>query len=985
MSKTLIIVESPAKARTISRFLGRDYVVESSIGHIRDLPKSAAEIPARVRAQPWARLGLDVEHDFAPVYVVPPEKRAQVAKLKGLARTADEIVLATDDDREGESIAWHLRDELKPKVPVKRMVFHEITREAIEAAVRNPREINENLVQAQEARRALDRLYGFEVSPVLWKKVQPRLSAGRVQSVATRLLVQRERERMSFLSGSWWDLDAALLAHEESFTANLTSVNGTRLATGKDFDPATGRLREGVKSLLLHEAVARDLAEGLEGALFTVVSAEEKPYTQRPYAPFITSTLQQEGGRKLGFAASRTMRAAQRLYEGGFITYMRTDSTTLSREAMSAARDQVLDLYGQEYLHPSVRVYDKKSKNAQEAHEAIRPAGEHFRTPEALRAELQGDEFRLYDLIWKRTVASQMADARGKRLSVRLSATTKPKTDGSRDETEFTATGRSIEFAGFLRAYVEGHDDPSAALEDREVILPPLKPRDTANARVLTPRGHDTQPPARYTEASLVQGLEAAGIGRPSTYATILSTIQDRGYAFKRGSALVPTFTAMATVGLLEQHFGQLVDYDFTARMEEDLDEIAAGRRGRGQYLHAFYFGPQGDDGLGLKELIETRLEAIDPRVAAVVPVAALDGSGIEARVGRFGPFIRRGEERGSLPPEIAPDELTLQLAEELLAGGGKEHELGADPQSGLAVIARAGRYGPYVQLGVGPKPERSSSLLPGDDLDTMTLERALTLLSLPRRVGQTEEGEVFAHNGRFGPYLKRGGDTRSLENHEQLFTVTLEEAERLLAAPKAGRRANAVTPLKLFPFDDRAVIELRKGRYGPYLTDGAVNASLRAEEDAESLSAADARAILEDRGRAPKNAGKPVRRGAGATRRPPAKRKAPAKGTTKPSGVRATKPARAAARRPASATTKRAAAKKLAVAPAKVSVPWESLQEHLNALPSVERDLVRAVRADGRKVQDAAADLNLDERKARGMLLTAYRKLNAAHRAAHG
>ncbi|HEX2864214.1 MAG TPA: type I DNA topoisomerase, partial [Deinococcales bacterium] len=728
---------------------------------IRDLPKSAQEIPAKVRGEPWARLGLDVEHDFAPVYVVPPEKRQQVAKLKALARSADEIVLATDDDREGESIAWHLRDELKPRVPVKRMVFHEITREAIDAAVRNPRDINEHLVQAQETRRALDRLYGFEVSPVLWKKVQPKLSAGRVQSVATRMLVQRERERMAFASGAWWDLDATLEAHGEAFTATLTGVDGTRLATGKDFDPATGKLREGVKSLLLNEARARELAGGLKGQTFTVTAAEERPYTQRPYAPFITSTLQQEGGRKLGFSASRTMRAAQRLYEGGYITYMRTDSTTLSREATEAARGQVVALYGKEFLHPTVRVYDKKAKNAQEAHEAIRPAGEAFRTPDSLKSELQGDEFRLYDLIWKRTVASQMADARGKRLSVRLQA--RAQVNGTPVETEFTANGRSIEFPGFLRAYVEGSDDPAAALEDREVILPPLKVSDTAREKALNPRGHETQPPARYTEASLVQALEAAGIGRPSTYATILSTIQDRGYAFKRGSALVPTLTAMATVGLLEEHFSRLVDFDFTARMEEDLDEIAAGRGGRSQYLAGFYFG-KGENALGLKELIETRLEAIDPRVAAVVPVPALANSGIEVRVGRFGPFMRRGEEeRASLPPELAPDEITLNFAEQLLAGGSKEHELGTDPETGLPVIARAGRYGPYVQLGAGPKPERSSSLLPGDDLDTISLSRALQLLSLPRRVGETGQGEVLACNGRFGPYLKRGTDTRSL------------------------------------------------------------------------------------------------------------------------------------------------------------------------------------------------------------------------------
>ncbi|HWG84537.1 MAG TPA: type I DNA topoisomerase, partial [Deinococcales bacterium] len=748
MAKKLIIVESPAKAKTISRFLGRDYTVESSIGHIRDLPKSAAEIPARYREEPWARLGLDVDNDFQPIYVVPPEKRGQVTKLKSLAREADEVVLATDDDREGESIAWHLREELKPRVPVKRMVFHEITPEAIEAAIRNPREIDENLVQAQETRRALDRLYGFEVSPVLWKKVQPKLSAGRVQSVATRMLVERERERMRFVSASFFDLEALLETGKgECFAGTLVELAGTRVATGRDFDPLTGQLKPDAKVTRLDEAAARTLADGLRGRRLQVLSTEEKPYTQRPYAPFITSTLQQEGSRKLGFSAQRTMRTAQRLYEGGFITYMRTDSTSLSKEATEAARRCVRELYGEQYLHGSVRTYEKKVKNAQEAHEAIRPAGANFRRPESLRGELDEDAFRLYDLIWKRTVASQMADARGRRLAVRSGG---QAADGR--DAVFASSGKTVDFAGFLRAYVEGSDDPDAALEDREVVLPAVAKGDPLTAQKVDAKGHATQPPARFTEASLVQALEERGIGRPSTYASILSTIQERGYVRKRGTALVPTWTAFATIGLLEGHFPQLVDYGFTARMEEDLDDIAAGEQHRAPYLRSFYFGGKGA-GEGLKDQVENRLEAIDPRIVATIDVPRLAGSGVEVRVGRYGPFLKRGEATAPLPEDLAPDEITPEAVEALFNRGSGERDLGTEPESGLPVIARSGRFGPYVQLGAGNTPTKTASLLPSDNLDALSLERALKLLTLPRLVGVLEGEEVWAQNGRYGPY----------------------------------------------------------------------------------------------------------------------------------------------------------------------------------------------------------------------------------------
>ncbi|MCD0164314.1 type I DNA topoisomerase [Deinococcus sp. 12RED42] len=982
MPRTLVIVESPAKARTIEKYLGKGYAVESSIGHIRDLPKSAADIPEKYKGKAWARLGLDVEHDFQPLYVVSPEKKAHVAKLRKLAAEADEIILATDDDREGESIAWHLFQELNPKVPVKRMVFHEITREAIQAAIASPRQIDTNLVEAQEARRALDRLYGYEVSPVLWKKVKPKLSAGRVQSVATRMLVERERERMRFVSASWWDLlVTGKTADAQTFPARLTDVAGPdktvqKLALGRDFDPLTGRLKAGVTARLLTEAEARALAEGLTGQPLTVTSAEEKPFTQRPYPPFITSTLQQEGSRKLGFAATRTMRAAQRLYEQGYITYMRTDSTNLSTEAVTAARTQVTQMYGPSYLSPQPRVYAKKAKNAQEAHEAIRPAGSAFRTPESLRAELSGDEWRLYDLIWKRTVACQMADARGRSLRVRLGGQTK-----AGEAVGLSASGRTIDFPGFLRAYVEGSDDPGAALEDRETPLPPLKEGERVTAESVKPEGHDTQPPARYTEASLVQSLEGAGIGRPSTYASILGTIQDRGYATKKGQALVPTWTAFATSALLEHHFASLVDYDFTAKMEEDLDDIAGGRAQRVPYLRRFYLGDQGE-GMALRPLIDRQMGEIDARSIATISVPRLEGTGIEVRVGRYGPYMERGEQKANLPEDMAPDELTAEKAEEIMARPSGERPLGTDPDTGLPVVARAGRYGPYVTLGDTNPPVRSASLFPTDDLDTLSLDRALKLLSLPRLVGTSGGEEVWALNGKYGPYLKRGTDSRSLTSHEHLFEVGIQEAEALFLQPRFGKGRVAAPPLQTFEIEGRAPILLKSGRFGPYLTDGERNATLRKGEDEGTLSAERALEILEERGKEPKKKpGKasPKKAAAKTPAKAGAKKPAASKASTGKSSTGKASAGKTATKKPATKTAARKPAAK--AAPAKATFTWAQLKAHLGVLSAQEQQLVTATREQGRKVDDVAPELGLDVKKAKGMALQASKKLNQAAR----
>ncbi|HEX5144598.1 MAG TPA: type I DNA topoisomerase [Mycobacterium sp.] len=915
--RRLVIVESPTKARKIAGYLGRDYIVESSRGHIRDLPRAAADVPAKYKSEPWARLGVNVDEGFEPLYIVSPDKKSTVTELKGLLKDVDELYLATDGDREGEAIAWHLLETLKPRVPVKRMVFHEITEPAILAAAENPRDLDNNLVDAQETRRILDRLYGYEVSPVLWKKVAPKLSAGRVQSVATRIIVQRERERMAFRSADYWDIVADLDASVSDpnaappvFTARLVNVDGLRVATGRDFD-SLGGLRKPGEVVVLDETSAGALVTGLRGSDLSVASVEEKPYTRRPYPPFMTSTLQQEAGRKLRFSSERTMSLAQRLYENGYITYMRTDSTTLSESAINAARTQAGQLYGPEYVHPSPRQYTRKVKNAQEAHEAIRPAGDTFATPDAVRRELDNDEFRLYELIWQRTVASQMADARGTTLSLRISGQA-----SSGQQVTFAASGRTITFAGFLKAYVETVDELAGGeADDAESRLPNLRQGQRLTANELTPDGHSTNPPARYTEASLIKALEELGIGRPSTYSSIIKTIQDRGYVYKKGSALVPSWVAFAVIGLLEQHFARLVDYDFTAAMEDELDAIAAGLEGRTNWLNNFYFG--GEHGVegsiarsgGLKQLVGGNLEGIDAREVNSIKLFDDEaGRPIHVRVGRNGPYLERmipdpdsadgalKPQRANLNDELTPDELTLELAETLFATPQEGRSLGVDPATGHEIVAKDGRYGPYVtevlpeppddgeagsgakktKKPTGPKP-RTGSLLRSMDLQTVTLEDALKLLSLPRVVGVDPGNgeEITAQNGRYGPYLKRGTDSRSLATEDQIFSVTLDEALKIYAEPKRrGRQSAAAPPLRELGTDPASgqPMVIKDGRFGPYVTDGETNASLRKGDDVLSITDERASELLADR-----RARGPVKK---ATRK--AVKKAPAKKAAK-------------------------------------------------------------------------------------------------------
>jgi DNA topoisomerase I len=881
--RRLVIVESPAKARTIAGYLGKGYVVESSIGHIRDMPDKAAEIPARYRKEPWARLGVDVDHGFEALYVVPADKKPQVSKLKQLLANADELLLATDEDREGEAIAWHLLQELKPKVPARRMVFHEITPEAIAQAVANPRDLDSGLVDAYQTRRVLDRLYGYEVSPVLWKKVMPRLSAGRVQSVATRLIVARERERIAFRPAAYWDLEAiftkvangagASAADDDvsSFPARLTAVDGRRVAQGRDFAP-TGELRNADLLYLAGEASsattdapgpvgkapqvpppgvvhlldAGELAGRLDGVPFSVKSVERKPYRRSPYAPFRTTTLQQEASRKLGFSAKYAMSVAQRLYENGHITYMRTDSITLSQTAINAARAQARELYGAEYVPDAPRVYTSKVKNAQEAHEAIRPAGDRFRTPpQAARAGLSGDELRLYELIWKRTVASQMKDATGESVSVRVSGRS-----SAGEEAEFAASGKIISFYGFLKAYVEDVED-DAERDDRERRLPPLAEGDPLRGE-LSPAEHATRPPARYTEATLVKELEDREIGRPSTYASIIGTILDRGYVFKKGTALVPSFLAFAVVNLLEQHFAHLVDYDFTARMEDALDEIARGEAARVPWLQRFYFGTDGDEAHheeGLKELVSD-IGDIDARDVSSFPLAGTD---IVVRVGRYGPYLERDGQRVNVPEGTAPDELTPERAAELFDQPSGDVALGTDPASGHQIVAKSGRFGPYVTevLPDGDKAKpRTSSLLASMSLDTVTLDDALRLLTLPRTIGELDGETVTVQNGRYGPYVKKGTDSRSLDSEDQLFTLSLAEAKEMFAQPKArGRGRTAAPPLRELGEDpDGRPIVIKDGRFGPYATDGETNASLRKADNVESITLQRAVELLAER-----------------------------------------------------------------------------------------------------------------------------------------
>jgi len=867
----LVIVESPAKARTIAGYLGRGYVVESSIGHIRDMPDKAAEIPQKYRSEPWARLGVDVDNDFAALYVVPSDKKQQVSKLKTLLKDADELLLATDEDREGEAIAWHLLEELKPRVPARRMVFHEITPEAIARAVANPTELNHGKVDAYQTRRVLDRLYGYEVSPVLWKKVMPRLSAGRVQSVATRLIVDRERERIAFKSASYWDLEAEFATEEHgkerlpdiptSFTATLQTVDGKRVASGRDFTPQ-GELRDPSQVLHLHGEAAAALASRLQDASFTVSSVERKPYRRSPYPPFRTTTLQQEASRKLGFSAKYTMSVAQRLYENGYITYMRTDSIQLSQTAIAAARDQARELYGAEYVPDAPRAYASKVKNAQEAHEAIRPAGDRFRTPQQVANRgLKGDELRLYDLVWKRTVACQMKDATGESVSVKVAGTST-----GNERAEFGASGKIINFYGFLKAYVESTDDANGDRDDQERRLPPLAENDPLTVLDLHDAEHATRPPFRYTEASLVKELEDREIGRPSTYASIIGTILDRGYVFKKGTALVPSFLAFAVVTLLERHFGQLVDYEFTARMEDALDEIARGEAERVPWLRRFYFGTdesKGDagtaapvrseekDGPGLKALVSD-ISEIDARDVSSFPLAGTD---IVVRVGRYGPYLERDGQRANVPADMAPDELTPEKAEELFSQPNGDVVLGTDPATGHVVVAKAGRFGPYVteQLPEDAKDKpRTASLLKSMTLDTVTLDDALRLLSLPRVLGDLDGEPVTVQNGRYGPYVKQGSESRSLQTEEEMFTITLAEAKELLAQPKArGRGARtASTPLRELGEDPATgkPMLVKDGRFGPYVTDGEFNATLRKGDEVATLTPQRAAELLADR-----------------------------------------------------------------------------------------------------------------------------------------
>ncbi|MEV1009776.1 type I DNA topoisomerase [Streptomyces sp. NPDC049881] len=927
--RRLVIVESPAKAKTIKGYLGPGYVVEASVGHIRDLPSGAAEVPAKYKSEPWARLGVNVDDDFEPLYVVNSDKRDQVRKLKELLADSDELYLATDEDREGEAIAWHLKEVLKPKVPVRRMVFHEITRDAIRQAVANPRELNQLLVDAQETRRILDRLYGYEVSPVLWKKVMPRLSAGRVQSVATRLVVERERERIAFRSAEYWDLTGtfATVPGDGTFEARLSAVAGRRVAQGRDFGP-DGRLRNPGQVEALSEENARALAVALADTSFAVRSVEAKPYRRSPYAPFRTTTLQQEGSRKLGMGAKATMQVAQRLYENGFITYMRTDSTTLSDTAVNAARAQVEQLYGADYLPDRPRVYASKVKNAQEAHEAIRPSGDRFRTP--AETGLTGDQYRLYELIWKRTVASQMKDAVGQSVAVRVAGTS---ADGR--DCEFSATGKVITFHGFLKAYVESVDDPGADSDDRERRLPQVTEGDALTARGIEADGHATKPPARYTEATLVKELEEREIGRPSTYATILGTILDRHYVFKKGTALVPSFLSFAVVNLLERHFGRLVDYDFTARMEDDLDRIATGDAEAVPWLRRFYFGEgegpgvgvaadagngDGDHLGGLKELVED-LGAIDAREISSFPV----GDGIVLRVGRYGPYVEAPPEdpasgepgkRADVPEDLPPDELSVDLAKELLARPSGDFELGTDPDTGHPIVARDGRYGPYVtevlpegtpKTGKNAVKPRTASLFKSMALDTVTLDDALRLLALPRVVGVDPESgqEITAQNGRYGPYLKKGTDSRSLQSEEQLFSITLAEAQAVYAQPKQRGRAAAKPPLKELgtdPVTERPVV-VKDGRFGPYVTDGETNATLRRDDDPETITPERGYELL-----AEKRAKGPVKKTA--AKKAPAKKTAAKTAAAKKTTAKKTTAKKTAAKK---APAKKAAAKQSA------------------------------------------------------------------------
>jgi DNA topoisomerase-1 len=902
----LVIVESPNKVRSIAGYLGDGFVVDSSVGHIRDLPDKRNPVPAKYKGEPWVRLGVDIDDDFKPYYFVPTDKKSQISKLKKLLADADELILATDEDREGEAIAWHLYDELKPKVPVKRIVFNEITKGAILAAMENPRDIDMDLVDAQETRRILDRIYGYEVSPVLWRKINQGTSAGRVQSVALRLVVERERARQAFRSASYWDLTATLAASGQAFEATLATVDGQRLATGKSFD-ATGALSaKGVAAL--DQSRAEALAAGIEGQPVTVSSVEAKPYTRNPVPPFRTTTMQQDASRKWGWSAARTMQVAQRLYEAGHITYMRTDSVTLSQTALKAAGQQVRELYGPEYHRE--QQYASKVKNAQEAHEAIRPAGETFRTPE--QTGLSGDEAKLYRRIWKRTVASQMMPAKGETISARFTVNAR-----SGEQLEFAASGTTITFKGWLKAYSEATEVvEDAEAEEKSETMPALVAGQTVELAGIVAEGHDTKPPARYTEATLIEELEKREIGRPSTYASIMSTLLNRGYVWKKGTALVPAWIAFNIVRLLEAHFSRLVDYSFTAELEQVLDDVANGREDRIQVLGSFWTG-EGPGNTGLKRLLEN-LPDIDARAMATFPVGedpdSADGEVINVRVGKYGPYLEgppmvpgEGGElvptRANIPEDMAPDEMTVAKAKELLANpAGQDKMLGTHPETGLDLVAKNGRFGPYVtellpeDAPKSAKP-RTASLFKDMTLDGIGLDDAVRLLALPRVVGTDVDGaEITAQNGRYGPYLKKGTDSRSLESEEQLFTLTEDEARAIYAQPKTyGRRGAAAAPLKELgpdPVSGKNIV-VKDGRFGLYVTDGESNASLRKADSLETLTPERAHELLAER-----RARGPVQR----------TRKAPAKKTAKKSATKKSTTKKTAAKK---TTGKKAPAKK--------------------------------------------------------------------------
>ncbi len=907
VARALVVVESVAKATRIQGMLGPDYVVLPSVGHIRDLPESAKEIPASIKSEKWARLGINVNDHFKPVYVVSPDRKKVVAELKAALKNAEELYLATDEDREGEAIAWHLQEVLNPKVPVKRMVFHEITPAAIERAVNETRDLDTRLVDAQEGRRFLDRLVGYEVSPVLWRAVDKARSAGRVQSVAIRLVCERERERMRFVSAGWFDVDAACEKDGAAFVATLDSVDAQTLATGKNFN-AEGSL-DG-KAVVLDEATATSIASALSGSTLLVDSVTSSPRTQRPQPPFMTSSLQIEASRKIRFDPERTMRAAQRLYEQGWITYMRTDSTTLSEEALRAARQQAREMFGDDYVSDTPRRYDRKVKNAQEAHEAIRPAGESFRTLDEAANSLSGDEFLVYELVWKRTIASQMVDAQLTQDKVRLTATA--DVDGSSRALGLSASGLRIEFAGFRRAYVEGADDPEAELADQERILPPLATGDRVSATSAEAKGHSTQPPDRYSEATLIKKLEDLGIGRPSTYAAVMKTIDRRGYVWKKGKSLVPAFRAFAVVNLLERYFADLVDYQFTAMMEDQLDEIASGTQDLEPWLRRFYFGDESAETpfrqMGLHRATTEQLDLDFAAINSIELGTAPDGDVVVVRSGRYGPYLQHGDERVSIPEATEPDSLTVARALELLAAPSNDRVLGIDPSSGLEVQLKAGRYGPYVQLGEanGKDKPKTSSLFSSMSLETVTLDDGLRLLSLPRLVGQhPDDGmDVLAQNGRYGPYLTWGKETRSLENEEQIFTVTLERAIEILHQPKQRGRRAAAGPLRDLgtdPVTKRSVV-IRSGQFGLYVTDGEVNATLRMGDTVEEITLERASELLAERRNADPSARRP--RAAKAAKK---SKKAPAK-----KGARKVSATKAAARRTA---TDRGAARNGALA----------------------------------------------------------------------